>query len=140
MCITCGKTFIVLKKGPLDYFLLREGCPSANVCVPLISARVPVTLSTAEPLRCVSAGFSPIDTMGAREKYGRARARVHTAYTTFPQAAKSPTKSRSFSQLHAFAQEKSIDPSSHRHAAAKSREIFAAHSVEKAPSCKIYFR
>jgi hypothetical protein len=32
----------------LNYFLLREGCPSANVCVPLISARVPYYLSTAE--------------------------------------------------------------------------------------------
>jgi hypothetical protein len=78
--------------------------------------------------------------MGASEKYGRARARVHTAYTTFPQAAKSSTKSRSFSQLHAFAQEKSFAPSSHTHAAAKIREISASHSVEKPPSCKIYFR
>ena len=140
MCITCGKTLLVLKKGPLDYFLLREGCPSANLCVPLISARVPLTLSTAEPLRYVSAGFSPIDTMGASEKYGRARARVHTAYTTFPQAPKSPTQSRSFPQLHAFAQEKSFAPSSHTHAAAKIREIFDLHSVEKPPSCKLYFR
>src|SRR5260370_11193195 len=129
MCITCGKTLLVLKKGPLDYFLLREGCPSANLCVPLISARVPLTLSTAEPLRCVSAGFSPIDTMGASEKYGMARARVHTAYTTFPQAPKSPAKSGSFSQLHAFVQEKSFAPQSHRHAAQKIREHFSPHSV-----------
>ena len=59
-----------------------------EVCVPLISARVPFNLSTAEPPRCVSAGFSPIDAKGASEKYGRARAHVHTAYTTFPQGGK----------------------------------------------------
>jgi hypothetical protein len=121
-------------------FLLREGCPSANVCVPLISAQVPFCLSTAEPPRCVSAGFSPIDAKGASEKYGRARAHVHTAYTTFPQAPKLPVPTRSVSQLHAFAQEKSSMSPSLTYLPPKMIEIFVARTVEKRSICKIYFR
>src|SRR5260370_15351589 len=128
MCISCGKTFIVLKYGPRDYFLLREGCPSANVCVPLISARVPFNLSTAEPPRCVSAGFSPIDAKGASEKYGRSRAHVHTAYTTFPQATKLALRTPAFSQLPAFAEEKSVARSSRRQVSPKIFKNLVAHA------------
>jgi hypothetical protein len=116
--------------------LLREGCPSANVCVPLISARVPFNLSTAEPPRCVSAGFSPIDAKGASEKYGRARARVHTAYTTFPQATKVALRTQAFPQLHAFAEEKSNALGGFGQENFKN---LVACAVEKAPICKIYF-
>jgi hypothetical protein len=116
--------------------LLREGCASANVCLPLISARVPFNLSTAEPPRCVSAGFSPIDAKGASKKYGRARAHVHTAYTTFPQAAKAALRTQAFSQLHAFAEEKSNALGGFRQENLKN---LVACAVEKAPICKIYF-
>jgi len=47
---------------------------------------------------------------------------------------------RRFPQLHAFAREKSVTLSLRTHFPPKNREIFAAHSVEKTPSCKIYFR
>jgi hypothetical protein len=119
--------------------LLREGCPSANVCVPLISARVPFNVSTAEPPRCVSAGFSPIDAKGASKKYGRARAHVHTAYTTFPQAAKVALRTQAFSQLHAFAEEKSNALSSFRLVRPGKFKKLVARAVEKAPIYKIYF-
>ena len=100
----------------------------------------PFDLSTAEPPRCVSAGFSPIDTKGASKKYGRGRAHVHTAYTTFPQVPKLPTQARSSPQLHAFVQEKPNAPSQSTATPQKTKEIFVVHAVEKPPGCKIYFR
>src|SRR5258708_29441511 len=130
---------MVLKERPRDFLLLREGGPSANVRVPRISARVLCSLSPAEPPRCVSAGFSPIDAKGASQKYGRGRAHVHTAYTTFPQVPKLATKAHSSPQLHAFVQEKSTAPSPPAPTPQKTREIFVVRSVEKPPSCKIYF-
>jgi hypothetical protein len=53
---------------------------------------------------------------------------------------KLPSLARRFPQLHAFAQEKTGAPALRTHVPPKTREIIAAHSVEKTPSCKIYFR
>jgi hypothetical protein len=51
-----------------------------------------------------------------------------------------PSPARRFPQLHGFAQEKSAASWLRAHLPPKTREILAAHSVEKTPSCKIYFR
>jgi hypothetical protein len=81
--------------------------------------------------------LSPIDAKGASKKYGRARARVHTAYTTFPQAPKSRNSIHYVSQLHAFAEEKSAAPPLRQDILGRNLEKFSTHAVEKHGSAKI---
>ena len=81
--------------------------------------------------------MSPIDAKGASKKYGRARARVHTAYTTFPQAPKSQNSIHCVSQLHAFAEEKSAAPPLEQDIFGRNLEKFSTHAVEKHGATKI---
>jgi hypothetical protein len=79
----------------------------------------------------VSAGFSPIEKKAASKKNGRARARVHIAYTTFPQAAKPPASSPGLLQLHAFVREKRVATPLQESNRRKKEEKFTSDAVDK---------
>src|ERR1051325_4262555 len=107
--------------------------------MPLSFAFVPFSLSTGELLLSGSAGFSTIDSNGASKKYGSIRARVHTAYTTFPQAAKTSNSSHRLSQLHAIAQETCRISPGKRTSISANRQEIAAQTLWKKPPFKKYF-
>src|SRR5882762_4670884 len=109
MCKSCGKTYTVLFYCPL-VVLFGAGRLSEreHYHAPIFRARLFFSVSRPPNRLCVSAGFSPIDTKWASKKNGSARALVHTAYTTFPQAAKSRDVTPRGSQLHAFAEERTL--------------------------------
>jgi hypothetical protein len=99
--------------------------------MPLSFALVPLCLSTTELLVWVSAEFSLIGKKAASKKNGRARARVHIAYTTFPQAAKSRRAALRVPQLHAFVRENRAALRPQECNRSKKLENDGANAVEK---------